>query len=258
MSQEQKKPIFEFNADEYAITINVTPTADEPFYTTHIVRKPTFDELQKREEKLVHEYREVAKREEEVDINDEAANAYLYDQIIRAVEHYDLGDGADPAERREVGEDLRALIPVAHKAAVVKGLYFGTARIETDPAMKGFRLGGVRELRVRQEIGPREQVAPVVHVLREPGESERAKYRNQSTQLRAVKGSRQSRSKIVQKLRPAVELYDALIVRVEGATVGGRTFDEAGREQFVAQIDALWKRQAVETVLASFEAELRD
>lgn len=258
-SEAVKKPaLFPFDQELIDIRINVTPGADRPFYTTHRVRRPTLEELNNRESMTVYEMRDLGGNEEEVVINDDTGNSYVYDLIAREVQGYDLGDGVDPQEFRPVNEGFLNLLSVPHKNAVLRGLYFSQAKIEVDPQMTGFRLGGVREMRVRQSLGQGDP-APfsIVHILREPSEPERAAYRERASQTRNVRGSRRARSKIVTNLSAAVELYDTLLLKIEGAQVAGEEFTSANRGAYLRAIDPMYKRQVIVTLISSLEADLQ-
>jgi hypothetical protein len=64
--------------------------------------------------------------------------------------------------------------------------------------------------------------------------------------------------KVRTNLKAYVDLYDALIVSVEGGTVNGQTFSASGRKEFLAAIDAIWKLNAVMVLMSALEGQLSD
>jgi hypothetical protein len=100
--------------------------------------------------------------------------------------------------------------------------------------------------------------AEVLHTLRLPSESERRQFRSKATQTRYVRGAKKLRTSIVSNLRVFAQLYDTLIMHIEGATVDGEVFTPANRSRFIAAIDPLFKRSVVQAMINALEAQLQD
>ncbi|NBW18706.1 MAG: hypothetical protein EBR82_63110, partial [Caulobacteraceae bacterium] len=98
----------------------------------------------------------------------------------------------------------------------------------------------------------------VDHILREPTESERAKFKRNASKVSFIRGAKRPRTKIGADLRAYVEMYDQLVTDVEGGTVRDKGFADSERGVFLAAIDPTWKRLIVQTLMAALEASLLD
>lgn len=227
----------------------------------HRLQKPTPAQLFDRESQLAIVSESVSETEEAVrgGDDDEAPNAKLWDMIATHVKGYRLpGEAVDASLTwREVTDDLRLLIPPPHKSTAFRGMYQSSAEVEKN-GDEGFLLGST-EWTIRQVYGNPENPSFVVrHILRAPTEKERRDYRQKATEIRFGKGTRKQTTKVLTKLKPNVELYDALFVAIEGATVAGYPYQETRRGMFLDEIDPISKRQVVTVFLREFEAQVQD
>lgn len=213
----------------------------------HKLRKPTLDDLVKREDLIVYETEEIADGQDAIRADTERADAALWDRIAISVTGYRTGDQGPDAEIH-VTSELAAKIPSSHKATAVRGLYASTCEVEAGDD-EGFNLDG-ESFTVRQDIGPdTEPYAVIRHTLRQPTEGERQDYRRRSSQTVLVRGSKRTKARVQTNLKPAVELYDKLFLSISGVEENG---------QAMKLVDPLWKRQVVMALMASFESSLSD
>ena len=238
---------YAFDATEFEVEFNAKPTAAVPVLVAHKLRRPTLAELVEREKQSAYEMVEVSPREDELRVDDEAANCRLWDKLIMGVRGYDGN-----AEWRPLTDEDKARMRAGHKSTAIKGLYLGECAIEDDGTGISF---AEQTWTVKQSIAG---VYEIRHTLREPNEAERARFRRTASSTRNVRGSKQTRVAVVGNLNAYVELFDALWQGCTGAQVGGQPFEAARRGEFLASIDPIWKRQVVSTLTAALEAQLQD
>lgn len=221
----------------------------------HRLRRPTKAELVEREQHVQFEQESASETETETRYDSERANRYLWDKVITHVSGYDIGDGVPLAEWREINDLLRSLIPAPHKSRSIAGMYRSSVEIDHAQKSQGFRLVGAIEVRVTQKIA---SIYSVTHVLRRPTESEWLSYQGRAVRTLEVKGSKTSRVKYQTNLSAACDLYDALLERIEGVTLGGEEFRREQREGFISAVDAVWKQQVITAFANDYGAQLRD
>lgn len=244
--------LFAFDENEHEVSFNARPNAENPTIVHHRLRKPTLAELIEREQQINYELVEVNSREEQINADEDVANARLWDKIVLAVKGYrGINEWHEPTLEEKAG--MRA----GHKFTAIRALYASTCTVEGDD--DGVSIGA--ELwTVRQEIGPND--APdyvVLHQLREPTEAERIKFKRTSSATSYVKGSKKSQVRVRTNLKAYVELYDALIEFVSGATVAGHEFGGSiQKPSFLSAIDPIWKRQVIQSLMNNLEAQLSD
>lgn len=216
----------------------------------HKLRKPTLDELIKREEMSVYETEEIDKGQDKINVDYERANVALWDKIALQVKGYRTGS-AGPEDWLTVDPGLAARISGAHKSTAIEGLYSSTCEVEQGEE-DGFNLDG-ELFTVKQEIGPNRSEPDFIvrHTLRQPSESERQEYRRKASSTVLMRGSKKTKARVLTNLKASVDLYDKLFVGIEGVTGV-----EIGKE--LKFIDPLWKRQVVVALMQSFESSLSD
>jgi hypothetical protein len=112
---------------------------------------------------------------------------------------------------------------------------------------EGFSLDG-DTYTIRQAIGAGEEPDFVVlHTLKAPTESQLRDYNKRASTATSVSGSRKRKIRVRTNLKADVELYDALAVAIFGAT-----------PPEPRMVDPIFKRQAVQTLIASLNASLLD
>jgi hypothetical protein len=252
---------YRFDESEIAITLNVRPAADKPAYVTHKLRKPTLDELTDRSKAAIFERLEYSKREDEWKSSEEAANAKLWNKIVLSVKGYNFGDDLAADEYRVLTTEQKEQMKPSHKVAAVRGLYRSDCRIDYGDLEDAPVSFGSQEWNVLQEIGREADWAPIIHTLREPDEAERLKFQDNHIRRLDVRGARKAQSRTWTNLKAYVELYDLLIIKVQGATVGGYEMNDSravDRKRWVEQIDPMFKRQVIQVLMTEIDAELQD
>lgn len=244
--------LYAFDAPFTEVPFYARPNAEKPHVVYHRLRKPTLKELIDRESRITYEMVEVSSREDEIRADDEAANAIFWNAIALAIKGY---RGAD--EWRDLTDEDRAAMRPGHKTAAIRTLYAGTCEIEGDE--DGVSIGA-DTWTVKQGIGIKDEPDFVIrHILREPTETERAKFKRTASSTSYVKGAKRAQVRVKTNLRAYVELYDALIQNVMGGTVGGNgLFTDGNFRQILPAIDPIWKRQVIQCLMATLEAQLSD
>lgn len=243
---------YAFDAPYYEVQFNARPNSDAPLLVAHRLRQPTLTELIERESQINLEIVETSKREEEISTDEEIANAKLWDKVILEVKGYKGFDDFRPLTETE-----KAAMRPSHKRVAVLGMYAGTASILNDDAELSIEND---TWTIRHLIGtnPEHPAFTIDHILREPTELERVRYKRGASKIRLVRGSSKARTRIASDLKVFCELYDALVMNIDGATVKDRDLIASNRSEFLAAIDPVWKRLVVQTLMGSIEAALLD
>lgn len=254
---ESTTSLYPFDQPTIDIQINIRPTAEKPKWVTHRLRKPAESELIEWEKSATYVTREVSKREDEISVDDEEANARLWSKIVHSVKGYDLDGEKDADGFQVLTEEQKKLMQATHKVAAVRGLYrfdveidYGTETDDDAPV----KLGG-EQWRVKQTIGEK---WIITHILREPEEKERLKFKRNARTTTFLRGARKSQATTRTNLRTYVELYDLLVIDIEGGAVKQMTMRDVGKPNFVKQIDSIFKHRVVACLMDALDAELQD
>lgn len=244
--------LFAFDEQIHEIAFNARPRAESPVLVYHRLRKPTSVELNDRESRIKYETVEVSSREDEIRVDDEAANIWLWNKIILAVKGYNGVDGW-----QELAEEQKTILNPNHKVIAIRAFYAGSCEVESDSDIVSI---GPETWTVVQKIGADEDKPDftVRHILREPTEAERVKFKRSASSTAYVRGAKKTQVRVTTRLRPYAELYDALMQDIDGATVNGESFIATNRAQFLAAIDPIWKRQVIQCLMSYIEAQLLD
>src|SRR5262245_45648394 len=123
----QANNLYAFDADSFEVAFNARPTSENPAIVYHRLRKPGLAELIEREGQINYWRVEISHREDEIRIDDETANARLWDKIVLAVKGYSR-DG----DWRELTAEEKAAMKHGHKVTAIRALYSGSCQIEGD------------------------------------------------------------------------------------------------------------------------------
>lgn len=246
--------LYPLDQSEFEIKINLKPNADVPVYVTHYLRRPTLVELLDRDKAVVTEIETLSKSESIINANTDAANVALYDKIALAIAGYPLSDGQPKEARRSITPELVARVPATHKLTALRGLYATTCEVEdSDALVYGLDCDTVV---VRQEIGWHDEPDYVLrHTLSMPSEKQRLDYARKASQTRYVGTGKKQKIRIVTNLRAAVELYDALLVQVDGGVIEGQPINGVVA---MNRIDPQFKQQVITALMGVFEEALSD
>lgn len=252
VSIEALLPMFELN-EPYEAEFRARRTD-----VYHKLRKPTLQELIARDAATPYRSRDVGNDEEEVIADTSGrSDVILYDKLVLEARGY----SAEPLlfENLDVPEKLAGLakIPSPHKVDIIRAMFALEAKVEYDEeeVPEIFVWGEGNELKVRCEIGRGDNPYVVVHTVREPSERQIQDYRNRATRFTIEKGTKKPVTKVITNLVPAVELYNALIVGIDGAVFNGQTVDVSNPTHLGA-IDAYQKRAVIDAVLKETQLDL--
>jgi hypothetical protein len=225
----------------------------------HKLRRATKAELIEREQHVEFEEHKASDTETETIFDNDEANEYLWNATILAVSGYDFEDGKPPEDWREVDSVKKKLIPVTHKTRVVSSLYQPQTGVVRDKKSRGFRLIGDVSVKVEQKVGAKPDYV-ITHVLRRPTESEWSRYRRRGVRVLTVAGTNNGNAHVryCTNLNAAVELYDAIVERIDGVSLGGHPFRPDQREAFIEAIDAVFKQHVITAFAADYQVGLRD
>lgn len=270
---------YPMDKDPITVRLNIFPTLEKAHYVTHVLRRPTFEEEETRERMMPLITTDAGKVDgadaSSMSIDNEPANKTLYDKIIQRVVGYSLVPGEKPSEEGVSPDEtvqlidggisnVRDLIPLSHKSTAIEGMFPSTFDLDVSDEEFTFALGGGREWVLRQEIGGKQKqedgtLSPpqyvVKYTFREPTEAERKKFRSSAINavtLRTKNGVKERRSTNLRVLR---DLFDAMIVGVEGATVDGKPLDVRDKKHLTF-IPGAFKRGALIKLFTFLEADL--
>lgn len=255
--ESNESKLYAFDATEFEIVFNARPSADNPTWVSHKLRKPTLEELTEWEKSQAYETVEITKREDQILADDETANARLWEKLIISVKGYEFKDNSDSADWHSLTDEQKRLMRSGHKAAAVRGLYLSSCKIESN--WNETISFSPDTWKIRQEIGSSDDPYVIIHTMREPTESERQKFRKASMTTSFLRAEKKAHVRIVTNLRAHCELYDSLIERVDGGLVGDQGWElDNPKAAFLKAIDPVFKRQVVQTLMTALEVQLQD
>jgi hypothetical protein len=152
-------------------------------------------------------------------------------------------------------------MPSEHKIKAISAMYLCSAEIDksSQNGHHGFRLMGATEVRLRLAVGEKDEPDyEVFHVFRRPTEGEWTAYRRGIQRVIQVRGTKHARFIAQANLPVSVAFYDALLTRIEGATLGGKEFDASSRDEFVRAVDPIHKRVIARAFADHWGADLQD
>lgn len=232
--------LYPLDQTEYTVPIQVKSGA----ICNHRLKKPTLQQLIEREAAIVCEREEVAPGEHKFTIDDESANAALWGKIAIWIQGYSTS-GYTSDQEIPVTPEIAAKIPDSHKANVIRGSYrLDCVLVEQED--DGFNLDAETYV-IKQEIGGETPDYVIHHTLRRPTEGERKEYHRRASQTLHIQGSRRAKARITSNLKAVVELYDRLFIAIDGIS---------GIAEPLKQIDAVWKRSAMQALMGVYESNL--
>jgi hypothetical protein len=244
-----------YQLEEQTVEISLEVAGVE---VSHRFTRPTKAQLVERDNRIRHEEVSLDDNQTETIYDDDAANVGLWDACATHVKGYDTGAGS--SDWTALTDELRAVMPSEHKIKAVGALYTCSAMVEKASTNgHGFPLMGATEVKVRLSLGDAsEPYAEVMHVLRRPTEGEWTAYRRGIQRIVQVRGTKQPRFITHANLGASTAFYDALVTRIEGATIAGAEFNASTREEFLRAVDPIHKRVIVRAFAEHWGADLKD
>lgn len=169
-----------------------------------------------------------------IESRSDEASCKLWDRRIVRIEGYRVA--GKPSHEQPI-ELWRSRVPVSHKVATVELLQ---EVLQADDSPDDFELAA-EELPVVLSANWNGRVyEPLLHLFRAPGQDDEMRFRRLDAQSFEIKGSRGISWFVPSVFGPLVELYNKLIVRVEGYAVAGQPLTEPAHH-----MDAIHKITAV-------------
>lgn len=249
---EAELKLYPFDLEFIEVPFNARPNAEKPKTVWHKLRKPTLQQLKDRESQIKSELVSISSREDEDRSDDRAANANLWRKLIVAVKGY-----RSATDWRELSDAEKDEMKPGHKARAIEQMY--TAAFVVEVGDDDEVCIGAETWVIRQEVGAgREPDFVIRHSLREPTASEWDKFKGTAQRTSYIRGSKRLRRKFNASLQSYCEIYDAILLSVDGGTVGGHVFSAGARKAFLFHVDPIWKRKIIETLINTLEGQSSD
>lgn len=206
---------------------------------THVLRRPSAEQLYKREEDLQQEIpiaKDGSYHLPDPTIGDDLAAA-LYDKLIVEASGYP-GD-----------------VPQMHKIAAFNALFARECEVDEDADLLA------DQIRVFDEIGSSDiPDYTICHVMRQPSQSELNAFRRRAAANSHLKPGKRGRQIFVTRsnLKALAAFYDQWLIRLEGATVAGREWSDDLRADFLNAVDPLVKRKVASELVSKLSDRLQD
>lgn len=259
--EETETSLYEF--DNYPVTVTIVHGArsSRSSETGHRLRKPTLDEWEawgldiertrrylSPDEIAEHIERDGGDEEEAKKVYEYTywewdASKGLYNKILLEVAGIPFGDDENPPadEFREPPPETVDKIWSQTKATVITKLYRCFCGLEKPLSQEQ------PERRVYQKIYDSSKTFKIIHVLRNPSEEESLAFRTNI--VKGVFSTDEEGREIILltlNLSTAVEFYNRLLLSVENAAVGGNTYSEETRDDFLEAINPVYKLRVLE------------
>lgn len=280
VSSKRDITLYPMDTNPITVKINLTPSREKAVYATHVLRKPSFVEEEARERNIPLFTVDAGKIDGQdatsMTIDDEPANVELYDKIVMSVSGYGIKEGDSPSdeilpdtvvETPHGEKTVRELIPANHKNTAINGIFNSSFDVDLDEDKEFvFALGGGREWKIKQEIGGKVKredgtLSPsdydVIYTFKEPSEKERKDFRTKGSSAVTLRNPKTSAIVERRSTNLAVirDLFDALIVNIEGATIEGKPI-RATDKLHVDQIPSAFKKGCIFKLFGALEADL--
>lgn len=251
---------YDFGVDPVSVN-TYRPNDPRPNKLTHRLHKPTIEqwllwghEIYQEQRNLspeeIQESNEMRDEDERIEsgyqyhFNKYDASRRLYEAIAIDVTAYepDENEELQPFETRPLTPELldRAILGTD---VAIRGLYNCYCELEEDSDADSSN-----DLRVRQTIGVSDFPPVVLHVLREATDEEKQRFATETLRTYLVP-DKPDTVRICFDLRVASELYDAMILRVENATVEEQGFSDSTRAKFLKAVNPIFKLKVLEEAL---------
>lgn len=249
---EAAPKLYPLDLNVIVVSFNARPNAETPKIVWHKLKKPTLEQLNERESQIKSELVNISSSEDEDRTDETVANANLWRKLIVAVKGY-----RSAADWRELSDAEKDAMKPGHKSRAITQMYMGACLVESSEDDEVSI--GAETWVIRQEIGAgREPDFVVRHSLREPTQSEWEKFKGTAARMSYVRGSKRPRRKFRTSLKSHCELYDSTMLSIDGATVGGKAFSPETCKAFLSQMDPIWKRKVIETLIDTLEGQSSD
>jgi hypothetical protein len=258
-----KKNRYDFGEDPVSVNLN-RPNLSIENKETHRIRKPSQKQWYRwgfdiYEQRRYLSQQELTDENQLADHDDEVESAYerQYDEYDASRDIY-LKNAVDVTTYKldETGElrpyktyDLTSdfIDKVIGKDVVISGLYSCYCQVAAES------LADLSdEIRVNQTIGRAEDSPVVIHVLGKPTEDLTRRLQSEITRKYLVH-HKPDTVRICLNLPAVKQIYNAMILRIENATVGDSIFSEDTKEHFLEAVNPVFKLKVLE---ATFDRDV--
>lgn len=250
------------NSNDSVIPVNVAPKGAAADWLHIRLRRPTRPELIEREAASTTTLKPKGGGESLVQTADWEANVALGKKTAVSVRGLKDDETETPA--------AQARLKAGWLEKAVRGFYAQHAKLRYDRSMISIDSDQNAPLFVEHEFGTGELPDYfIVWKFNQPDEITQADFRINNQKISTGSGGRRATSKLIIDLAVAERVFDEIFAGVEGAVIAVPdekaengfkllTYTEEMREQFIAAIDPVVKRAALEPVMEWLEGNLSD
>lgn len=257
--------LYPFDAQSINIDVPIELPADGSIvsaFVSHSLRKALLKDHVAREEAIKRVSKRVSKSEFVTDRNEDEANSGFYDSLVEgATGHavraaFAVGDGEVAEITNEYPEDeCKTRFTFEVKSQVYKRAYPNSYTVvddNADPFASLFEK--TTNMFIRQDIGgtPAKPAFSVIYEIKPPSKSQRIEF-GRSVQITEKYERASSSLKTSLSITKGVNLFSKLFVGVKGGMVNGKEFEDALRNNFLAQIDPMFQYAVIDAAVASFD-----
>ena len=258
MSQDitEQTPPYDFGTDPVSVNI-YRPNDPRPNKLVHRMHKPTteqwllwgheiYEERRNLSEEEIRESNEMRDDDDPIEsayqtnFNEFDASHRLYEAIAIDVTEYHPDENGElqPTKTHPITPELLERAILGSDVAI-SSLYKSYCTLEERPEISA------DEVHVLQTIGSSDTPPSVLHVLRKATEEEHERFKDETPRAYQVAGKPDT-IRICNNLRIVDDLYNAMLLRVEKATVNGEEFNESTRAAFLKAINPVFKLKVLE------------
>jgi hypothetical protein len=284
-----------FNLAQTEFTINVDPYPQlkkkNKKITQHLVRRPTFEEEERKERmtplltRAVGKVGDIQAQQTQVDIS--PGDNYLYGRIVKKIAGYggiktEDPDGwadpqtivtvRDPDTGEMVDKPLVEAVPEDHKSLVVNSLFPSNPNsfeiVDNDEVVE-YSISGGQQWTIRQFIGGREQLEDgtfsepdytLEYTFYEPSANDLKAFRTKAFAIKNWNDKNGAQNEERRIILPVLTgLFDKLIASLDGAVVAtentGEDFNARSKEH-VALVPPSFKKNAMLKLFSFLQADL--
>lgn len=259
-SASEREP-YEFDNFPFTVTLVHHRNSPNSYETAHRLRKPAPDEWQAWGEEIEYTRRYWSPEEIEEhntnksDDEDDAteifndfyseweANENFYNKIISEIAGIRLDETDDyPTDQfRQLPPETIAELMFEIKDIAITSFYESYCWLEKPENL------GENENLIRQRLSRDSKSYAVDHILRKADDAESLTFRTQI--IKGYKSLDEDNKEIIVlklNLQAANELYDKLVVKIENAAVKGQPFNAETRDDFLKEINPVYKLRVLE------------
>jgi len=229
----------------------------------HVLRRASTKDLLERDAAQPYRSRDNGEDIEEVltDTSASPADIKLYNKLVLLTEGYAAVLTESNSQDKDARKTALDAVPPTHKQSIIGAILPVTTKYVPEPLPEGasaegevFVWGEGLTYKFESEVGVN-GAFKVTTVMREPTETQMNDYRARSTHFFVEKGQRKPVTRVTVDLRPAIEVFDALVESIDGFVVGGEQFDVSNKLH-LQLVDPYFKRSVVDQLMKQTQLDL--